>query len=343
MYFFRSGTRMIQTVSNLKQGTYTLFCNQIDGEVEISSRAAGLLRKANKTKDFSEFYADDEQQSFLEELIHLGYIIMAEPGVYEEKNVYLANKCTVNFPLTSLNIELTNACNLKCKHCYGAFHEPAEKSVIPLKWIQDSLQELNQLHVRNISLTGGESTLHPFFLEIVELLLVHGFNLCVFTNGYNPDVILRLLELTKEYRFTIKVSLDGFEETHNWIRGKGDAFEKVTKTLDAISKYPNVSLYISTVVLRKNASSIKSLNNFVHERYPNAIHTKDLAFPMGSACNELVFSLEEYDQFIDILKGTKTKQKKCSEDEDRAIPLFWWCIPMYTYADGANEDMQCGV
>ena len=175
--------------------------------------------------------------------------------------------------------------------------------MIPVAWIQDSIPALNQLHVQNISLTGGESTLHPNFLDITQMLLVNGFNLCIFTNGYNPNVIIRLLEASKQYKFSIKVSLDGFEKMHNWIRGRDDSYSKVIQTLDAISLYSNVSLYISSVILRENTEEMVQFSAYIRERYPNAIHTKDLAFPMGNACDQHVFSINEYDQFADFLKG----------------------------------------
>lgn len=296
---------MFQTLSNLKRGTYTLFSNQLDEKIEISCHAAALLRKAQKENDFSCFKADNDRQKFFTELIKMGFIIESKPNSYTERHVYLLTKCTEKFPLTSLNLELLNVCNLRCKHCYGSFPQSSEKKIIPLAWIQKSLYDFNKLHVQNISLTGGEATLHPNFHEIAQMLFENGFNLCIFTNGYNPDSINRLLTASKQYKFSIKISLDGFEEIHNWIRGKDDSFIKVIQSLDAISQYPNVTLYISTVILRKNMDTMNQFSEYVRKKYPNAIHTKDLAFPLGNACDKYVFSVNEYDQFADLLKNTE--------------------------------------
>ena len=94
MFFFRSGIRMFQTLSNLKRGTYTLFSNQLDEKIEISCHAAALLRKAQKENDFSCFKADNDRQKFFTELIKMGFIIESKPNSYTERHVYLLTKCT---------------------------------------------------------------------------------------------------------------------------------------------------------------------------------------------------------------------------------------------------------
>ena len=47
--------------------------------------------------------------------------------------------------------------------------------------------------------------------------------------------------------YVIKVSLDGFANVHNSIRG-ANAYENVIKSIEAIHKHENVALYISTVI-----------------------------------------------------------------------------------------------
>lgn len=149
--------------------------------------------------------------------------------------------------------------------------------------------------MRRIGLTGGESTIHPDFLKIAMFVLENGFDLCVFTNGYNFEVIEKLLLMSKEYKFSIKVSLDGIAEVHNGIRGNHVAYQQAIKTIELINQFSNVKLYISTTVMKDNVAHIAELDEMIRERYPKAIHTKDIAFPVGSA-RDCIFGLEEMEQ-----------------------------------------------
>lgn len=100
---------------------------------------------------------------------------------------------------------------------------------------------------------------------------------------------------SSQYYFKIKVSLDALENTHNLIRGSQKSYVNALKTLDTISSYSNVDLYISTVVMRQNVADLEELENMIKNRFPKAIHSKDLAFPLGNAC-DCAFSLDEIPQ-----------------------------------------------
>ena len=223
MFIIKSGTRMIQTRQNIKDDTYTLYNTQLDKKLIINAFAAKLLRKfhsSNQTNHDSVFNTSDKMK-FKKQLIDLGFIIEIDGNVGSMDNtVFIVNRSQYSHPLTAFNIELTNICNLRCKHCYGSFSKTLNSEFIPYEWITTSLSELNTLNTQTIALTGGESTIHKKFIDIAMLFLEHGFELTIFTNGYNPKVIEKLLEMSKTYHYTIKISLDGFEEVHNTIRGR---------------------------------------------------------------------------------------------------------------------------
>lgn len=289
MLFLRPGTRMIQTLSSIKTHTYLLINNTLDDYIEIGEDAANLLRKIYKNNSIDN---NEEELEFSKKLLDLGFF-SKEKWNQEDDFVYLGKRYKDRFPLTSLNIELTNACNLKCEHCYGEFSDCYKKNFLSYSWIKESLEDLNRLHVKNVALTGGEATMHPYFQEIAMFFLEHGFELCILTNGYNYQIIEQLLEKAKSYRFSIKVSLDGSDKYHNQIRGNTNAYMNTLRTLNAISKYPNVTLYISTIVMKNNIDNIVDLDRLIENTFPNAIHTKDLVFPLGNAVNT-AFRVNEF-------------------------------------------------
>lgn len=311
-----SGTRMVQSRDNKASSSFTLFNNRLNDELEISFYAAQILRKAQKKGDMDVIKMNPQTEQFYDELKDAGFI-QDQISEYElPYHVYLAKNLHSWFPLSAFNIELTNICNLRCQHCYGSFSETAVPQFVPLEWIKDSIKDLNELHTRRIGLTGGEATLHPNFLEIVSLLLINGFELCVFTNGYNTDVIQQLLNDNRGYRFSIKVSVDGCEIVHDAIRGRKNSFANAMKTVDIINQYQNVTMYISTTIMRNNINNIKELDFFIKNNYPRAVHTKDLAFPLGSA-RDCVFNLNEIELVEKCVPGFfKTKGTHVDSDTE---------------------------
>ena len=89
--------------------------------------------------------------------------------------------------------ELTNACNYKCPFCYKEANAKG-------KFIEDQIvQNINKAisgHVRNVLLTGGEPTLHPHFLDYIELFAEYA-KVHTITNGstfyeYDPNILKKL-------------------------------------------------------------------------------------------------------------------------------------------------------
>lgn len=229
---------------------------------------------------------------FFNELLEAGFIVEGVPPLDLVDHIFLGEPIQYRYPLSTFIIELTNGCNLRCQHCYGSFSQTPKSEFVPFEWIKQSLHELNALHVRRVGLTGGESTMHPHFLEIATFFLSHGFELCILTNGYNHKIIESLLSKSSQYRLRIKVSLDGLEDIHNSIRGSQNAYINALKTIEAISNYSNVDLSISTVVMRQNIANLTELEKMIKTQYPNAEHIKDLVFPLGNATN-CAFSIDE--------------------------------------------------
>lgn len=283
MIQLKDGTRMIKTRTSQKRGLYELINNRLGIDMYVNKAGAKILRRINNNKII-------KNNLFLQELRENGLIIDNEKSHY----VYLCDDKKCEYPLSGLNIELTNNCNLKCIHCYGDFGHNFCLNYINYEWIMTNMEVFDSLNVKQVSITGGEATLHPKFNLICEELLKHGYELCVFTNGTNYYAIKSLLENTLEYKYTIKVSLDGFEAEHDYIRGISGTFRKVCSTLDLISKYPNVKLYISTIIMKCNLNRANDFSAWIKEQYPYAIHSSNLIFPTDY-CSDLAFTESEFD------------------------------------------------
>ncbi len=158
-----------------------------------------------------------------------------------------------NQPLFS-TLEITQSCNLRCKHCYN-FDRRGEESQLPQKFMKtsfakDTLSQLAELGALSLNITGGEPLLHPDLIEIVTFAKKNNFHIRVKTNG-----LLLTLGLAKSLFKAgvreIDISLYGTnEEEYLDFCGKG-GFEK---TIAAIKNamIENLKVNVSLILHRKN-------------------------------------------------------------------------------------------
>lgn len=85
---------------------------------------------------------------------------------------------------TSAFIQLSDRCNHACTHCYQVHGERGEMTTSEVERLLDEMAEAGVLF---LTLTGGEVTLRPDFLQIVAHARHHGFAVRIYTNAYRVD------------------------------------------------------------------------------------------------------------------------------------------------------------
>lgn len=102
----------------------------------------------------------------------------------QEKSVKIVKNNNI-YPIT-VSIELTNKCNLKCKHCYGSFQSKGIE--MPLSNIKKLLYDLENLGVRNIEFSGGDISVYPYLYETLKTAYSLNFSaIILLTNGIFMD------------------------------------------------------------------------------------------------------------------------------------------------------------
>ncbi len=125
--------------------------------------------------------------------------------------------------LTYLFWESTLRCNLRCTHCgsnCGAESPVRELETPQILGIIDSIAEDFDASRIFVSITGGEPLLRPDLYEVVARFTHHKMRCCIVTNG----TLLGRREAERLYAAgmrTVSISIDGTEEEHEAIRGKG--------------------------------------------------------------------------------------------------------------------------
>lgn len=159
------------------------------------------------------------------------------------------------FPI-SVEMTLTNACNLQCIYCSDneLRNRQGKEQEIELENIKKLFDDLAQGGTKGVTLEGGgEPTLYRRFDEVVKYARGKGLALGLITNG-----TVRLNEeLLKEFEW-IRISLDA-STAEEYFELKGvDCFERVITNIAHYAKYCN-TVGVGYVVTNQNISEIESL------------------------------------------------------------------------------------
>jgi radical SAM protein with 4Fe4S-binding SPASM domain len=140
------------------------------------------------------------------------------------------------------NIAITSLCNLNCQYCFtqeafkGKENNSCHMSVDDFKL---SLAILKRSKKRQVSVLGGEPTLHPRFTEFINLILESELEAKVFTNGIMSEKIRRFLAELPESKITIIVNINNLKDDLDALP------ESLTKTLNALKQkvIPGFNIY----------------------------------------------------------------------------------------------------
>jgi radical SAM protein with 4Fe4S-binding SPASM domain len=145
--------------------------------------------------------------------------------------------------LRYLELQITDRCNLRCRHCYIGEKAPQELSV---KQITEILKEFEEMQGLRLMVTGGEPLLHSSFTELNNILPDFRIRKVLFTNGLLLDKdLLRGLNVDE-----IQISIDGLEKGHDSLRGAG-TFSKALKAVRR-AKEMGFEVSLATMVHAKN-------------------------------------------------------------------------------------------
>ena len=157
-----------------------------------------------------------------------------------------------------VQFHITSKCNLSCRHCYeGKVCKHNEWSfdefVVAIDKLWNSFEKWGVKG--EISLIGGEPTVHPRFYDMVEYLSQRGdvYGISILTNGVNVDDYF--IQQMKKNKCFVQVSIDGVTpEMHDYIRGKGN----YEKTIRNVKRMSEAGIELSAhYVLSKNTIPLK--------------------------------------------------------------------------------------
>lgn len=194
---------------------------------------AEILIEINDTCEGEDFSPPESAAKFLSEAQENGIIdlhnIPKKYQIIEKGSKYKY------YPM-HFAIELTDACNLRCKHCYRE-SGPNLLHYFPVAALINLLHELHKNGVHSLELSGGEPTFHPDFIQILDFSLQHFGAVALLTNGtLLNEPIYNLLEKYR-HKAIVQVDLDGCNaKEHDQLRSVAGAFNKCVAAIQELSK-----------------------------------------------------------------------------------------------------------
>ncbi len=197
-----------------------------------------------------------------------------------------------------LDIEITRRCNLSCTTCFVRHGEGHNKELTKLQ-IYDIIDDAKKFYGECLHLTGGEPFVHPDIFDIIDYGRKSGYqSIIINTNGtlLNEDNIRRLSEFGESVHLT--VSIDGFEEINDKIRGNG-VFNRVIGSLRLCGEH-KIDFSVMTVVTKILLDSLDRWIDYLLFEFPmlKGIHL----IPVGDVSGGVQGSLTEYLESSGILK-----------------------------------------
>lgn len=208
-------------------------------------------------------------------------------------------------PLRTLFWECTLRCNMSCRHCGSDCKvQPDVKDMPAADFLRviDSITPHVDTHKVFIIFTGGEALLRPDLEEVGLELYRREYPWGVVTNGFLLDE-RRLQSLMASGMHSITVSLDGFEEQHNWIRRHPQSFEKATAAIRLLAQQKDILWDVVTCVNPRNYPHLKVFREYLVSLGVPAWRLFSI-FPMGRAAGnpELQFTDEQFRGLLDFIK-----------------------------------------
>lgn len=162
-----------------------------------------------------------------------------------------------NFPI---QFDLTNACNLRCVHCYHPHHKATED--LDLQQWRDVLDQyrilLEKLNKKPcIAVCGGEPLASPIFFDFLDEM-VSRWPDAFYSVLSNGTLVGKHIEKLIRYPLTFQVSLEGPDAaTHDLVRGSGN-FAKAIAGIQAL-RSKSIPVDLSVVLSKRSADFIERM------------------------------------------------------------------------------------
>jgi len=204
--------------------------------------------------------------------------------------------------LNIVEIELTNACNLNCKHCYV---DKSIKHTLPDTKVFDLIDEISELGVHRLAFTGGE----PLLLQNIFKFAKYAKSKKIPTVALMTNGLLISEKNIQELKIfdLIQLSIDvpPKEKAHFRI----DYSNELSNTIDLLNKN-GIAVHLQATIHRELIKKLDELSDFINEKKVTLGLNRLIL--TGSATNLVDEKLKHEELKVALEKITEYKKKNSS-------------------------------
>ncbi len=203
--------------------------------------------------------------------------------------------------------ECTLRCNIACRHCGSDCHVSAAHPDMPMEDFLKVIDEITPFvdtHKLLITFTGGEALARPDIEACGLELYKREYPWGIVSNGLL--FAERLNGLISSGLRAATISLDGFEEEHNWLRRHPESFRHAEQSIKELTKTSSVKWDIVTCANQKNFNSLPLFKKYLLDLGVSQWRIFTV-FPVGRAANipELQLSHAQFVQLMDFIRDCR--------------------------------------
>lgn len=230
-------------------------------------------------------------------------------------------------PLQIISWEATRRCNLHCLHCGSPSEESNHAEELNTDEVVEAFHEIardfDMIRFRHINITGGEPFVRKDLLNILHAISRRPFyrNTDIQTNGVfiadNPNI---LQEMKRVGVTGLGISIDGFESTHDSLRGISGTWGKAVNAARLAVEAEYV-VTVSFVAHSKNVHELPVFYNFVKKEIRPRVFRVMIIDAQGRAQknSEYLLTPDQKRGVIDFLK--REYEHSCSAYSDPSATM----------------------
>lgn len=206
--------------------------------------------------------------------------------------------------------ECTLRCNLNCLHCGSDCRQEAKVKDMPAEDFIGAIDDITGIINPNktmIVFTGGEPLLRKDLEVCGKQLYDRGFPWGIVSNGFHFTAD-RLQALLLAGLRAVTISLDGLEDSHNWLRGNPMSYNKALSAIRLLSGFPELRYDVVTCVNQKNFDELDDLKKLLLSLKLKEWRLFSI-FPVGRARQheELQLNSVQFRQMFDFISREREK------------------------------------
>jgi len=194
---------------------------------------------------------------------------------------------------TQATVVITNRCDLSCLHCNVSAASLKGRDRVPGQRWAELLDELEELDIMRVILSGGEPFVHEEFPQILRHLASKRFHKSILTNGMH--LTKEHIPILREGGITLTLSMDGGSAySHDAFRRTPGSFARLLQTL-ALLRDADMSYNLVSVVHKRSIEEADKIVAVAHEHFAHQLFFVPLkAMGRGRTADQWVVEPEDY-------------------------------------------------